>query len=226
LWPSATDELVAVQLSLAAEAPEPWTFRERCLIAGCWTCFPLGATGPGAAGEPAWAASVVTRAGRVVDRHVLTGRTGAAYQPGLLALRTGPLLQDVVRRLDPQPDVLLVDATGRDHPRRAGLALHIGAALGVPTVGVTHRPLLATGTWPEDSALATAPLVIDSEVVASWLRTRPGSRPIVVHPAWRTDTRAALEVVVAALGGRRTPEPLRLARQAARRARASTRELG
>lgn len=222
-WPSATDELIAAQRDLAARTPEPWTFRDGCLLAGCWACFPLGATGPGAAGDPAWAAAVATRSGRVVARRVVTGRTGAAYHPGLLALRIGPLLDDAVRRLDPPPAVLLVDATGRDHPRRAGLALHLGAALDLPTVGVTHRPLHATGDQPADTALATAPLFLDGEEVACWLRTRPGTRPIVVHPAWRTDVQAALQVVEASLAGRRTPEPLRLARQAARRTRTSAR---
>ncbi len=173
--------------------------------------------------DPAWAAAVATRSGRVVARRVVTGRTGAAYHPGLLALRIGPLLDDAVRRLDPPPAVLLVDATGRDHPRRAGLALHLGAALDLPTVGVTHRPLLATGDQPADTALATAPLFLEGEEVACWLRTRPGTRPIVVHPAWRTDVQAALQVVEASLAGRRTPEPLRLARQAARRTRTSAR---
>jgi hypothetical protein len=55
----------------------------------------------------------------------------------------GPLLEAAVRALPAQPDVLLVDATGRDHPRRGGLALHLGAALDLPTVGVTHRPPVA-----------------------------------------------------------------------------------
>ena len=70
-WPSATDELIAAQRDLAARTPEPWTFRDGCLLAGCWACFPLGATGPGAAAA-LWAAgggsydvyAVVSRGGR------------------------------------------------------------------------------------------------------------------------------------------------------------------
>jgi deoxyribonuclease V len=162
----------------------------------------------------------VVRGGRLVDRAVTTGGAGAPYSPGLLALRTGLLLEGVTRALPSRPDVLLVDGTGRDHPRRAGLALHLGAELDLPTVGVTHRPLLASGSWPEDERGATSALRIGEEVVSAWVRTRPGTRPLVVHPGWRVGLETAVDVVLAASAGRRTPEPLRMARQLAREARA------
>ena len=216
-WPSDPDDLVALQNALANETPPPWTPPERPLVAGVWICFPRGLSGPGAAGDPAWAAAVVLSGRRVIERRVITGTASAPYSPGLLALRVGPLLEYVVRGL--KPDVLLLDGTGRDHPRRAGLALHLGAILDLPTVGVTHRPLTASGDWPADVAGATSALTIDGEQVAAWLRTRPGTRPIVVHPGWRTDLTTAVQVVSACLAGRRTPEPLRAAREAARRAR-------
>jgi deoxyribonuclease V len=114
-----------------------------------------------------------------------------------------------------------VNATGRDHPRRGGLALHLGAVLGLPTVGVTHRTLLATGGWPPDERGASSPLVLEGERIGFWLRTRRGTRPLAVHAAWRTDADTAVAVVLAATRRARTPEPLRLARRAARRARAA-----
>jgi deoxyribonuclease V len=213
--------LAALQRALARETPVPWTLPIDCLVAGCWVCFPRGLTGPGDAGDPAWAAVVVMECGRVVGRCVLDGRASAPYVPGMLALRLGPLLEDLVRRLAPTPDVLLLDATGRDHPRRAGFAVHLGAVLDLPAVGVTHRPLLAAGEWPLDEPGATSPLTIGTEQVAAWIRSRQGTRPLVVHPGWRAEVDAAVQVVIASLAGHRTPEPLRLARQAARRARAA-----
>jgi deoxyribonuclease V len=138
----------------------------------------------------------------------------------MLALREGALLEAAVRALPRLPEVLLVDASGRDHPRRAGLALHLGAVLEVPTVGVTHRPLLAKGEWPEDEHGATSPLVLEGELVGYWLRTRAGRRPLAIHAAWRTDPDAAVAVIFAATGTARTPAPLREARRAARTARA------
>ena len=116
--------------------------------------------------------------------------------------------------------MLLVDATGRDHPRLAGLALHLGAELELPTVGVTHRPLLAGARWPADRRGATSPLRIGDEVVACWLRTRPGERPLAVHPGWRVDLDTAIDVVAAwpATAYPRTARPRR-ARPGAREAR-------
>jgi deoxyribonuclease V len=128
-------------------------------------------------------------------------------------------MEDAVRRLPELPDVLLIDGTGRDHPRRAGLAVHLGAALSIPTVGVTHRPLVGVGEWPEDRRGAASQIRIGGEVVASWLRTQPGTRPLVVHPGWRVDVDTAIDVIQQASPRWRTPEPLRRARRAARRAR-------
>jgi deoxyribonuclease V len=189
-------------------------------VGACVVCFPRGAAGPGAEGDPAWAAAAVLRGRRRLVDAVVEGRAGAPYAPGLLALREGPLLAAAVRALPAAPDVVLVDATGRDHPRRAGLALQLGAVLGLPTVGVTHRPLLAGGPWPEDERGARSDLVLDGERVGVWLRTRRGARPLAVHAGWRTGVEVAAEVVLAATRGHRTPEPLRRARHLARTARA------
>jgi deoxyribonuclease V len=221
MWPTDADELLARQRELADLAPEPWSPAPgRLVSAGCWACFPRGASGPGAAGDVAWSAAVLLEDLSLVAARVVPGAARAGYVPGLLALRLGPLLEEVVRLLPRRPAVLLVDGTGRDHPRRAGLAVHLGAELDVPTVGVTHRPLLAEGRWPADEPGATSPLTLDGEVVAAWVRTRAGTRPLVVHPGWRTDLDVAV-AVVGRLATRRTPEPLRTARQAAREARAA-----
>ena len=160
------------------------------------------------------------RGGALTATAHATGTAGAGYEPGLLALREGLLLEAAVRALPRPPDVLLVDATGRDHPRRAGLALHLGAVLGIATVGVTHRPLLAEGVWPGPERNQVAPLRLGGELVGYWLRTRAEFRPVAVHAAWRTDPVQALSVVEAATGRVRTPEPLRQARRVARESRA------
>ncbi len=227
-WPEDEQGLVDAQHRLAAASPAPWRPGGSPRVGGCWVAFPRGVAGPGGAGDPVWAAAVVLRDGRPVGRRVVTGTADAPYRPGLLALRVGPVMERAVRSLATGPDVLLVDATGRDHPRRGGLALHLGAVLDLPTVGVTHRPLVAEGEWPADERGATAPLRLDGEVVGCWLRTRRGTRPLAVHPGWRTDLATAAGLVEAATRRQRTPDALRAAREAARvaRARAGDRPVG
>jgi deoxyribonuclease V len=221
MWPTDAEALVAVQQRLAVTAPEPWVpAGPEQRVGGCWVCFPRGLTGRGSAQDPAWAAAVVMARGLLTGQRVSTGLAGAPYTPGLLALRLGPLMERVVRPLSPPPDVLLVDGTARDHPRRAGLALHLGAELDLPTVGITHRPLVATGDWPEDRRGATSRLRVDGDVVGCWVRTQPGVRPLAVHPGWRVDLDTAVELVLSLSARRRTPEPLREARRLAREARA------
>jgi deoxyribonuclease V len=224
VWPRSAVELEAAQRELAAARPPAWRGSARdAAIGAVAICFPRGQSGPGGAGDQAWAAAALMRGRRTVAEVSVTGVTGAPYQPGVLALREGPLLEAAVRALPTAPDVLLVDATGRDHPRRAGLALHLGAVLDLPTVGVTHRPLLAQGAWPATAKGERAPLLLDGEEVGAWLRRRAGARPLAVHPAWRTTTDVAVEIVRDAPGTHRTPEPLRRARRLARLARAADR---
>ena len=169
-------------------------------------------------------------AGRLRSRCTRATSSAAPSSQGQPALRTSPACWHSVRArssrprsvpLTVVPDVLLVDATGRDHPRRAGLALHLGAVLDVPTVGVTHRPLLATDGWPPDEKGGASPLVLDGEVVGAWLRTRPGTRPLAVQPPGARMSIPQLRSLMASLSRSRTPEPLRLARTLAREARAT-----
>ncbi len=222
-WPTSPEALARRQAELADAAEPEWRppEDEPLVCGGCFVAFARGHRGPGSAGDPAWAAAVVMRGRRLIGRHVASGVAGWPYEPGLLALRVGELLASVVRGLPQPPHVLLVDATGRDHPRRAGLALQLGAVVGVPTVGVTDRPLLAEGAEPADTHGAAAPLVLDDEEVGCWLRTRQGVRPLAVHAAWRVDVTTAQSVVLRTTHGHRTPEPMRQARRLARTARAA-----
>jgi deoxyribonuclease V len=222
MWPGTAAELLRVQHELAALAPPAWRpSGPRPLVAGCFVCFRRGQRGRGCAGEPGWAAAVLMRGDRrTAGSAVVTGSTAAAYRPGMLALREGPLLEAALRALPERPQVVMANASGRDHPRRAGLALHLGAMLELPSVGVTDRPLLATGPEPGPERGATSPLMLDRSEVARKLRSRAGARPIVVHPGWRTELDTAVSLVLASTRRARTPEPLRRARRAARQARA------
>jgi deoxyribonuclease V len=228
-WPSTDDGLVALQVRLATEAgtalgAAPLAVGSVVRVGGCFVAFARGEQGPGHPGDRAWAAAVTwdRRTDGVVAEHVVADRVPASYAPGLLARREGPILAAAIGGLDPWPDVVLVDATGFDHPRTAGLALHVGAVLDVPTVGVTHRGLVVRGDPPDRLTRRgdAAPVELDGVEVAAWVCTRTGVRPLLVHAAWRTDVPTAVEVVLLASSDRaRTPAPLQEARRVARTTR-------
>jgi deoxyribonuclease V len=221
VWPSSDSDLIELQIELARRQPPPWRPNAgRPLTAGCFVCFERGGRGRGRAGDTGWAAAALMRGKRgLMATAIVSGEAGGPYEPGLLALREGPLLEAAVQALPERPEVLIVNASGRDHPRGAGLALHLGAALDLPSIGITDRPLLAEGAQPGRQRGATSPLFIKGSEVARWLRTRTGARPVVVHPGWRTDLDTAVTVTARATRRARTPEPLRRARKAAREAR-------
>ena len=241
-WPGAPAELEALQRELAAAADEvePWlppggeaaratagaagrpdtaAIRGLAVAAAC-AAFPRGEGGPGEAGQAVVAAAVLWRDGQVVGEHVVCGLSGGPYAAGLLALRCGPLLEAAVSGLARRPDLVMVDATGRDHPRRAGLALHLGACLGLPSIGVTNRVLEAGFDEPGEARGSTAPLLRDGEVIGYAVRTRAGVHPVLAHAGWRTSSQLSRDLVLALAGRWRTPSPLRAARTLERTARA------
>ncbi|MDH3458659.1 MAG: endonuclease V [Gemmatimonadota bacterium] len=222
-WTADQGDLVGLQREIAVLRPGLWTPAGDLVAGGCFVCFGRGGQGPGAEGDRGWGAAALVVRQRLVSHAQSQGEAGAPYVPGLLAAREGALLEQAVLSLPRRPDVLLVNATGRDHPRRAGLALHLGWALDLPTIGVTHRPLVAAGDPPGPGAGASSALWLQGEQVGWWLRTRSGVRPLALSAGWRTDLRTVLDVVRAAAGRVRTPEPIRQARRLARTARADAR---
>lgn len=220
-WPTDADALVDLQRRLGAAGPARWQPEGPVSTVGAsYVCFERGSRGPGRVGENGWAAAAHKQRGSRAETLVVAGNAPAAYRPGLLALREGALRAAAVAGLPRLPAVLLIDATGRDHPRRAGLAVHLGAVFDVPTVGVTRRPLCATGDPPSEQRYgATSPLVLGGQVVGYWVRSRAEVRPLAVHAAWRTAPPVAVDVVLATARRARTPQPLREARRAARHAR-------
>jgi deoxyribonuclease V len=218
-WPATSVALAREQERLACLDPRPWAppAAGSLEVGACAVVF-------GRAGRDgtAWAAAVVERGGELVTSSTHVSRVDAAFRPGELALREGPVLEAAVRGLARRPDVLLVAAAGRDHPRRAGLALHLGAVLDLPTVGVTDDPLVARGADPGPAWASEAPLRLAGETVGYRVRTRGGAKPVVAHAAWRTSAEVAAEIVLGSCALARWPEPMRAARRLARELRAAS----
>lgn len=160
----------------------------------------------------------------VREEQVLELTVSFPYLPGYLSFREVPLLVAVLSRLSRTPDLVFVDGQGRAHPRRCGLAVHLGVELGLPTVGCAKKPLVGDFEPPGPEVGARSPILLEGEVVGYVVRTRTGVKPVYVSPGHGLSADEAVDLVLAACRGYRLPEPVRLAHLCATRARKCARE--
>ena len=137
------------------------------------------------------------------------------YVPGLLSFREVPVLRAAFERLSGAIDLLLVDGQGLAHPRRFGLACHLGLLLDVPAIGCAKSRLLGEHDAPDEAAGSRTDLLDRGELIGSVLRTRTGVKPLFVSLGHRIGLAAAEEWLLRCCRGYRLPEPTRLAHQAA-----------
>jgi deoxyribonuclease V len=165
-------------------------------------------------GDLGRAAVVVWRPadGAVVEQVTAEARVLFPYVPGLLAFREGPPIEAALRRLKTEPDLFIVDGQGIAHPRRLGIAAHLGVLLDRPTIGCAKSRLYGIDAEPGPDAGASVPLrAPDGSRLGSILRTRAGTNPLYVSPGHRISFETAESAVVACCRGYRLPEPQRLA---------------
>ncbi len=137
------------------------------------------------------------------------------YIPGLLAFREGPAVLDALARLEGRPDVLIFDAQGLAHPRRMGLATHLGVLLDLPSIGCAKSRLCGEHEDPPPERGAWAPLFDGEEVIGAVLRTRTGVHPVYVSVGHRVNLESAIEWVLRCCTRYRLPEPTRWAHRVA-----------
>ncbi|MFG3697504.1 deoxyribonuclease V [Micromonospora sp. NPDC047620] len=147
----------------------------------------------------------------VVDSAVSVGRPAFDYVPGLFAFRELPALLDALDRLTVRPEVLVCDGHGLAHPRRFGLACHLGVVTGLPAIGVGKTPLLGEWAPPADERGAWTPLRDGDEIVGRVLRTRDGVKPVFVSVGHRMSLDNATARVLALTPRYRLPETTRTA---------------
>lgn len=189
-------------------------------------------------GDRAVSAIVVFRDGEVVERVHAVERTEIPYIPGLLSFREGGAILAAFGELSHEPDVVLVDGSGRIHFREAGLATHVGVTLDVPTVGVAKSLLCGTPERSLDETYPTGtriPIVADESIetcadgtlVGHAVQTRQYDspnrhiNPLIVSPGHRVGASTAADLVEATTDGYKLPEPTRLADSYADEAKAS-----
>ncbi len=153
----------------------------------------------------------------VIQERFKIGEVDFPYIPGFLSFREVPLLESLFEGLDFLPEVLFVDGQGIAHPRRFGLASHLGVLLGIRTIGCAKRPLVGEAEEPKDRKGAFSLLRHEGEVVGALLRTKKGVKPLCVSPGHRMDMEGSIHLVLKATRGFRVPEPLRRAHLLSRR---------
>ncbi len=137
------------------------------------------------------------------------------YVPGLLSFREAPAILAALDRLPRLPDLILADGHGRAHPRRFGIACHLGLLLDRPTIGCAKSPLVGRYAEPGAEVGDWAPVVDRGETVGAAVRTRRGVKPMFVSVGHRVSLETAVKLVLACGRGLRLPEPTRLADQLA-----------
>ncbi|MUN41897.1 endonuclease V [Actinomadura litoris] len=207
-WPTSAAEAKAIQdglrplLDLGTPGPaEPRT------VAGLDVSYAGDGTG-----APLAAAVVVldTTTLAVLEESVAVGRAAFPYVPGLLAFRELPTLMDALRALKTTPDLLVCDGYGLAHPRRFGLACHLGVLTGLPTIGVAKTSFVGTFTPPAPQRGASSPLVNDDEEVGRALRTQDNVKPVFVSVGHRMSLDNACRTVLR-IARHRLPETTRRA---------------
>lgn len=133
------------------------------------------------------------------------------YVPGLLSFREAPPVLDALARLRARPDLLIFDGQGYAHPRRLGLAAHLGVYLDMPSIGCAKSRLIGRYQEPGPNTGDRSPLMDHGEVVGAVVRTKPRTNPLFVSIGHKIDLETAVEVVLRCLRGYRLPEPTRLA---------------
>ena len=152
---------------------------------------------------------------RVVEAKVIRDKINFPYVPGLLSFREAPLLLRACQVLEKMPDLIVVDGQGIAHPRRIGLASHLGLFLDVPTIGCAKSRLCGSHETPGTEPGEYTDLMDGDEVIGVVLRTKVGIKPVYISIGHKIDLRTAIYWVLECCKGYRLPEPVRIAHQAA-----------
>lgn len=133
------------------------------------------------------------------------------YIPGYLAFREVPNLMKAYDKLQQKPDLIMVDGHGIAHPRRLGIASHLGVLLNKPTMGVAKKILVGKFTAPEPKKGAYTPILHKGEHVANAVCTKDGIKPVFVSPGHLIDLQTATDIAVKTSTKHKLPEPTWLA---------------
>jgi deoxyribonuclease V len=148
---------------------------------------------------------------KTVEYAIATRPVTFPYIPGLLSFREGPVILDALDKLSAAPDLLIFDGQGMAHPRRLGIASHIGLLVDLPSIGCAKSRLCGKYKEPGLERGSRVPLMDKGETVGSVVRTRTGVKPVFVSLGHRLDLQTSVDYVLACCRGYRLPETTRRA---------------
>ncbi len=207
-WNLTPKEAIALQKELREQIKLQPLKKKPKLIGGCDVSMNMFA-------KEGFAGFVVLEADtlRMIDHAVVELDIPFPYIPGLLSFREIPMLLQAWEKLQTKPDVIVVDGVGYAHPRRMGIATHLGLVLGVPTIGCAKSIL--TGVHGElGEAVGSVAYMTDiktGEVLGAAVRTKLGVKPVYVSPGHLVTLEESIEIVLGSVTKYRLPEPTRLA---------------
>lgn len=209
-WQLSVAEAFDLQRRLAAEVSSNSEIGAVRFIAGVDLAV-------GKVGEMATGAVVVLSYPELslVETKVVQGKLQFPYIPGLLSFRELPLVLRAFENIDTTPDIILADGQGIAHPRRFGIASHLGLLLDLPTIGCAKSLLCGTHDTPGLEPGSYADIMDNEEVIGAVLRTKRAVKPVYVSIGHKVDLKAAVRWVLNCCCGYRLPEPVRLAHLAA-----------
>src|SRR3954468_22226182 len=147
----------------------------------------------------------------VVEEVGVVSETKFPYVPGLLSFREAPSVLEAWAKLKTEPDAVMFDGQGIAHPRRVGIASHVGLLINRPTLGCAKSVLVGKYEEPEQERGSWSKMIDKNEVVGAAVRTKTNVQPIFVSPGHLIDLESAINLTLACDGGYRQPEPTRRA---------------
>jgi deoxyribonuclease V len=213
-WGLSIVEAKALQLELAARVDDQTRLGEVRYVAGADISYSKFS-------GTLYAGVVVmdVETGEVVEESTVVREAGFPYVPGYLSFRETPAVLDAFAQLTREPDVVICDGQGRAHPRRFGLACHLGLWLDLPTIGCAKSRLCGEFEPPGAGVGSRSPLLDGGEVIGRVVRTRVRTKPLFVSSGHRCDLESAVALVLALAKPYRQPASTRKAHALVNRAR-------
>lgn len=209
-WSFSPEQAIALQQELRSQVIVTDQLGEVRYVAGVDVGFEAGGT--------------ITRAAvavlnlndlQVCDRAIARRPTTFPYIPGLLSFREMPAVVDALAKLTILPDLILCDGQGIAHPRRLGIACHLGLIINLPTIGVAKSLLVGKHADLADEKGSYQPLIHKGETIGVALRTRVGTKPVYISPGYRISLDTAIAYVMRCTTKYRLPETTRHAHKLA-----------